>query len=277
MSFFKRTFIISVLSISMFVPLISSAQTDNSALIAQLLAQIKALSAQLQQLRQQQSNNERCHTFNTNLAFENAGSEMSYLTQILEDEGFPIAEKGNIVFFGESTASAVTGFQEKYRDEILTPNGLKYGTGYVGPATRKKLNQLYGCSGQSITGPDKLSVIYVSGINSVYSPGQTINLVVKGTESIDGGPGTPEEGYNVQVYWRLADVSAKSGQGVNATYNSQTQYWNAQFTAPTDSSKTYIVEAVFYCSNASLVCGQRLPSGPTEYKGQVSTSFKFVL
>ena len=177
MSFFKRTFIISVLSISMFVPLISSAQTDNSALIAQLLAQIKALSAQLQQLRQQQSNNERCHTFNTNLGFGNAGSEMSYLTQILEDEGFPIAEKGNIVFFGESTASAVTGFQEKYRDEILTPNGLKYGTGYVGKATRAKLNQLYGC-GSVVIQPTVTQTINISPISG--SVGSVVTLNTQG-------------------------------------------------------------------------------------------------
>jgi len=53
-----------------------------------------------------------------------------------------VADNGD---FGESTASAVSGFQQKYADEILTPLGLKYGIGYVGGSTRKKLNSLYGC------------------------------------------------------------------------------------------------------------------------------------
>lgn len=47
-------------------------------------------------------------------------------------------------FFGEKTKLAVIKFQEKYRDTILTPNGLTKGTGNVGKATRTKLNLLIG-------------------------------------------------------------------------------------------------------------------------------------
>ncbi|MBI2097897.1 MAG: PKD domain-containing protein [Candidatus Vogelbacteria bacterium] len=43
-------------------------------------------------------------------------------------------------------AAAVSVFQLKYKNEILAPLGLTNPTGYVGPATRKKLNQLYGCN-----------------------------------------------------------------------------------------------------------------------------------
>jgi len=95
-----------------------------------------------------------CHTFNTNLGIDSRGDEVQALHTVLVKEGFDISDSeqpqkdgetsyGHI--FGESTASAVTGFQEKYRSEILTPLGLKYGTGYVGKSTRAKLNQLYGC------------------------------------------------------------------------------------------------------------------------------------
>ena len=51
-----------------------------------------------------------------------------------------------ITTYNDSVASAVTGFQEKYASQILTPNGLSYGTGYVGASTRAELNSLYGCS-----------------------------------------------------------------------------------------------------------------------------------
>jgi len=42
------------------------------------------------------------------------------------------------------TQQAVIRFQEKYASEILTPLGLPNGTGYVGAATRSKINQLLG-------------------------------------------------------------------------------------------------------------------------------------
>lgn len=44
--------------------------------------------------------------------------------------------------FGEDTKAAVIKFQEKYKDEILTPNNLTSGTGKVAGATIKKLNDI---------------------------------------------------------------------------------------------------------------------------------------
>jgi len=45
--------------------------------------------------------------------------------------------------FDAATKDAVIRFQEKYRVEILTPQGRSQGTGIADLATRKKLNQLY--------------------------------------------------------------------------------------------------------------------------------------
>ncbi|MBI4034077.1 MAG: peptidoglycan-binding protein [Candidatus Brennerbacteria bacterium] len=94
-----------------------------------------------------------CFDFNRNLKFGDGLNELEEtnvrnLQTALEKEGFPVsdAEKKGGAVFQEATASAVVGFQEKYRAEILAPNGLPRGTGYVGPATRAKLDKLYGCT-----------------------------------------------------------------------------------------------------------------------------------
>lgn len=44
--------------------------------------------------------------------------------------------------FGDETKKAVIAFQEKYKDQILTPNGLTAGTGKVSAATIKVLNDV---------------------------------------------------------------------------------------------------------------------------------------
>ncbi len=134
----------------------------------ELRAQIASLQAQiaqlLAQLAQQQGNGSTawCHTFDTNLGMGSGGSEVEALQTALAKDGAKSWEyKGYDGDFDEMTASAVVGFQEKYASEILTPLGLKHGTGYVGKSTRAKLNKLYGC-GQSTNLPQMMDLsLYV--------------------------------------------------------------------------------------------------------------------
>ncbi|HYC34525.1 MAG TPA: peptidoglycan-binding domain-containing protein, partial [Candidatus Paceibacterota bacterium] len=75
------------------------------------------------------------------------GEDVLALQQILNSDpqtalsGSGVGSSGQeSTYFGELTRDAVVRYQEKYRDEILTPLGLSAGTGIVGARTREKLN-----------------------------------------------------------------------------------------------------------------------------------------
>lgn len=75
--------------------------------------------------------------------------EIAYLQFILNQSGdTQVSTSGagspdNLTnFFGSKTKSAVQRFQEKFRDEILTPANIASPTGIVGERTRAKLNQI---------------------------------------------------------------------------------------------------------------------------------------
>lgn len=151
----KKYILVGALVVSLALPLFAGAMStaELQAMINSLMAQVKQLQAQL--LAQQGGGTTAwCHTFNKNLGVGSRGAEVQALmTAISKEPGGPQAfgtnERGGVedITFEEGLASWVTDFQERYRDEILTPSRLNSGTGYVGPSTRKKLNQLYGCGG----------------------------------------------------------------------------------------------------------------------------------
>ncbi|OGZ99368.1 MAG: hypothetical protein A3C07_03290 [Candidatus Sungbacteria bacterium RIFCSPHIGHO2_02_FULL_47_11] len=72
-----------------------------------------------------------------------SGNDVKILQQFLADNGF-YPERMLSGFFGLLTGQAVIRFQEKYASEVLAPAGLSKGNGFVGPGTRKKINELLG-------------------------------------------------------------------------------------------------------------------------------------
>jgi hypothetical protein len=95
-----------------------------------------------------QTSDSFCHTFKTRLSITMSGPGVTALQTALTLNGETVPITG---YFGRKTAAAVTVFQERYASEILTPQGLDHGTGFVGASTRIKLNGLYGCIEQPIS------------------------------------------------------------------------------------------------------------------------------
>lgn len=87
-------------------------------------------------------------SFTRNLLLGMTGPDVKCLQSILnlhEDTKVSLYGNGSpgneTYYFGQKTQDAVVKFQNKYRDEILSPYGIYYGTGYVGSFTMDKLNE----------------------------------------------------------------------------------------------------------------------------------------
>ena len=86
-----------------------------------------------------------CYTFTTNLGEGRSLSQADADALRIALTNAGVWNDSDITTYNDAVASAVSGFQEKYAAQILTPNGLSYGTGFVGASTRNELNSLSGC------------------------------------------------------------------------------------------------------------------------------------
>ncbi|MBU1015212.1 peptidoglycan-binding protein [Patescibacteria group bacterium] len=97
--------------------------------------------------------------FQSRLVTGSTGEEVRRLQECLSQDP-ALYEEGTVSgYFGPLTKEAVVRFQEKYASEILAPEGLKKGTGTVGPSTRTKLNEICGES-QGETTPLRLTLSF---------------------------------------------------------------------------------------------------------------------
>ena len=86
-------------------------------------------------------------TFTRSLKVGSIGTDVKELQKILNAEGFIIAASGSgsvgneSTYFGPATRAALMKYQNFYRSDILTPNGMTTGTGFFGSATMKFMNR----------------------------------------------------------------------------------------------------------------------------------------
>jgi hypothetical protein len=133
-------------------PAMALTAEELQAQINALLAQLSTLQAQLATL-QGGTGAVACtiSSFTTNLSQGSSGADVQCLQKILNsDAATKVADSGagspgsETTYFGALTKAAVVKFQDKYAATILTPLGLTSGTGFVGAATRSKLNTMLG-------------------------------------------------------------------------------------------------------------------------------------
>lgn len=178
---YRKIFLMGIFALIIAISPLSHVKALTESELKAQISSIQAQIAQLQgQLQSQSATSTWCHTFNTNLAMGDDNSETSYLRYALSRENL-INMLSNIDennYFDSEVNSAVIKFQEKYASEVLYPSGLKKGTGFVGSATRSKLNKLYGCkstnntantqtSNNSTTSNAPLAITSVSGPTSL--------------------------------------------------------------------------------------------------------------
>lgn len=125
-------------------------KTEKEKLIEKLLAQISFLKAEIARIQTEinkiGTRPISCPKLKNNLYYGiRNNQEVRCLQEFLKKQG--VYPEGLVTGnFLSLTRQAIIRFQEKYADEILTPLGLQKGTGYVGSATRSKINQFLGKS-----------------------------------------------------------------------------------------------------------------------------------
>jgi len=82
------------------------------------------------------------YIWDKNLGLGSFGEEVKALQKVLINERVWEAEVGATGYFGQVTKTALAKFQERYKQDILEPFNLEFGTGYFGSKTKDYLKRL---------------------------------------------------------------------------------------------------------------------------------------
>jgi hypothetical protein len=194
MKFIYKAGFAAALTASLAVTQVAGASTLTSAQVSAIINLLQAFGADASVVANVQTvlnggtpaatSGSWCHTFEKNLKIDDSGIEVWYLARALKREDTLHYLQGDLehytsnkwmsIEFTENMADSVSAFQEKYKSEILSPNGLSHGTGYVGASTRAKLNKLYGCG--NVTPPPPENYPPMPAAIKVISPNGGENL-----------------------------------------------------------------------------------------------------
>lgn len=120
----------------------------------------------------------------------------------------------------------------------------------------------------------------ITGEQSIYSPGETIDVEIKTVNLPGGTAASPTEGWAVQYYTYDAtnpgsyiQSYVNNGQ-YNATFDGA--YWHATFPAPSVVG-TYVTEALVYCAIDNSTCWDYMGITSPDNTVQSTTSFNYTV
>ena len=142
---FKRSLPVFVLLIIFSLGILFVQNTWASKTLAEQIADLKAEALVLQKQLLSMQN----FSFSRDLKLGDKNEDVLHLQKFLNSDpetqvnSFGPGSLGQETnYFGQLTFLAVIKFQNKYATEVLHPEGVFSGSGYVGALTRKKINSL---------------------------------------------------------------------------------------------------------------------------------------
>lgn len=127
--------------------------------------------------------------FARNLSLGSRGEDVRALQMFLNsDTETRVTETGagslgeETDYFGPATKRAVSKFQEKYKEEVLTPIGLTYGTGFFGRKTREKV--------ATLVNNEKMKTPITKPIEPLKIPTDQGGVILMFPSQYSGKPGT---------------------------------------------------------------------------------------
>ena len=145
-------FVAIAMALSLVAPAQAQTEEELQAQIDSLMATINALQSQLGQAPATGGSSASVcpYAWTRSLSTGSTGADVMALQQFLnasaDTQVAPAGSAGSpgmeTQYYGPATAAAVSNFQVKYRDSILTPVGLVNPTGYFGPSSMAKANEL---------------------------------------------------------------------------------------------------------------------------------------